>query len=83
MASVKAKAKKKVKAVKKAVKSGARRAAKLVQKAAPKRARRAKASLAKEFGALADRLTSLGKSMIEQGTEKASGIARAIARAKR
>jgi hypothetical protein len=60
MASVKAAAKKKAKAVKKAVKSGARRVSKKITRKAPK------ASLAQDFGALAERIGSLGRTILAQ-----------------
>jgi hypothetical protein len=69
-----AKTKRKAKAVKKAVKARTQRIAK---KAAPRRRRAAKPSLAKEFGALADKITSLGRTVFEQGTERAGEVARA------
>jgi hypothetical protein len=69
-----AKAKRKAKSVKKAVKAGARRA---VRKAPPRKRRVARPSLAKEFGALAEKITSLGRAVFEQGTERAGEVARA------
>lgn len=75
---VKAKAKSKAKTaknvVKKAAKTTVRRAA---VKSAASRKRVAKSSLVKDLGALADKITSMGKSMFEQGSEKAGELARA------
>ncbi|MGE4064337.1 MAG: hypothetical protein AB7E79_13300 [Rhodospirillaceae bacterium] len=82
MAKAKAKPKRKAKAVKKTARPPARtRARPAAKKAAPRR-RAAKSSLAasslaKEFGALADQITSFGKAVIEQGTERAGEVARA------
>jgi hypothetical protein len=69
-----AKPKRKAKAVKKAVKARPQR---LAKKAAPRRRRAAKPSLAKEFGDLADKLSSIGRTVFEQGTERAGEVARA------
>ncbi len=72
-----AKAKRKAKIVKKAVKASARRAGKAVKKAAPRRSRLAKPSLAKELSELAEKITSIGRTVFEQGSERAGEVARA------
>lgn len=80
-----AKAKRKVKARAKAARKAAsaattkvRHAAKAGKRTVPRRRRRSSTpSLAKEFGALADRITSFGKAVLERGTERAGEIAHA------
>lgn len=71
---VKAKAKVAKRAGKTKVKKAIRRVA---SKAAGPRRRAAKSSLVKDLGALADKISSMGKLMFEQGTEKAGELARA------
>ena len=80
MAQAKAKHKAKAK-----TKSKTKRPAKATSKPKARGAQTAKSrkggkkptSLAFEFGAIADRITSFGKAVIEQGTEKAGEFARA------
>lgn len=71
---IKAKAKVTAKAVKAKVKKSVRRVG---SKTAAPRRRAAKSSLVKDLGMLADKISSMGKSMFEQGTEKAGELARA------
>jgi hypothetical protein len=73
----KAKAKAKVKPARKVAAKSAAKIRRAVKKSAPRRGRAKTSSLAKEFGALADRITSFGKAVLEQGTEKAGDLARA------
>lgn len=69
-------AKSHVKTAKKAVAGAKSRARRAVKKVASHR-RVTKPSLAKELGALAERLTTMGKTAFDQGTQKANKIARA------
>ena len=77
-AKAKTKIKTKAKIAKKAVKAKVKKSVRPVaSKAAAPRRRAAKSSLVKDLGVLAEKISSMGKSMFEQGTEKASELARA------
>ena len=71
---INAKAKIAKKAAKAKIKKSVRRVA---SKTSPPRGRAAVSSLVKDLGVLADKISSRGKSMFEQGTEKAGELARA------
>ncbi|MDP1590565.1 MAG: hypothetical protein Q8M07_22625 [Prosthecobacter sp.] len=78
MARAKTKIKAKAKIAKKAIRAKIKKSVRRVaSKTAPPRRRAAKSSLVKDLGVLADKISSMGKSMFEQGTEKASELARA------
>jgi hypothetical protein len=77
-AKAKTKIKAKAKIAKKAAKAKGKKAVRRVaSKTATPRRRAVKSSLAKDLGVLADKISSMGKAMFEQGTEKASELARA------
>lgn len=76
LAKAKHKVRTKVKTAKKATAKSAAKVRRAAKKSAPRR-RVKTPSLAKEFSALADKITSFGKAVFEQGTEKAGEIARA------
>lgn len=75
-AKMKRKARARAKTVRKTVATAKPRIRRAAKKAMPRR-RGTKPSLARELGALAEKLTSLGKTVIEQGAERAGEIARA------
>ena len=84
MAQAKAKRKAKAKTKsKRPAKAKSKPKARGAQTAKSRKGGKKPTSLAFEFGAIADRITSFGKAVIEQGTEKAGELARvALSRVK-